>query len=127
MDSGYVEMILYVATGMLAVGGVVVSVNALRARLGRPAPAKHRAVGRKSVRRSPRGYRPPESEPVLADARVPYPAWPADAPRDIPVQKISVREWYEDRYAGNVTEPHDPWRALYESVDRLRRQPHVPA
>jgi hypothetical protein len=127
MDSGHAEMILYVATGMLAVGGVVVSVNALRARLRRPAAAKHRAVGRRSARRSPRAYRAPGSEPVPAEARVPYPAWPADAPRDIPIQKISVREWYEDRYAGNVTEPHDPWRALYESVDRLRRQSHVPA
>jgi hypothetical protein len=132
MESGHVAMILYVATGMLTVGGGVLSVNAVRTRRRRPSAARHRAVGRAGAGAA---FVPAPRAAVDDTVTMPYPVWPGDpvrttwvdAPGRTAGRTISLRDWYEDPYAGNVTEPHDPWRAMYESVAKLRHPEDLPS
>jgi hypothetical protein len=118
---------------MVVTGGAVLSVKAAR----RPSTARHRApTGRAAAGTSPTIPLPrvplqdTEPPPATEPLPLPYPVWPGDpvrpgwvdAPGRAATTTISLRDWYEDPYAGNVTVPHDPWQALYVSVARLRQR-----
>jgi hypothetical protein len=149
MESGQIALavVIYVMIGMVAAGGAMLSVRFTR-NSRRPPTARHRAPARQSTSGGavgyPRGFwlpasrlipAPREPEPATTPdtgtlAPVPpYSVWPGDpvrpawvdAPGRTAAPTISLRDWYEDPYAGNVTEPHDPWKALYDSVARLRQ------
>jgi hypothetical protein len=149
MESGHFDLavLIYVMIGMAAVGGALLSVKALR-NSQRPSTARHRAPAHQPMSGwqvgYPRGFWLPASRPIPAPREpepaatddsvtlvpvVPYSVWPGDpvrpawvdAPGRTASPTISLRDWYEDPYAGNVTEPHDPWKALYDSVARLRQ------